>query len=1246
MNAPFDDLPKSAENLTAIQTNAYELILNKEYGINVIGNDVLLITSKYSDGDLTEKVSGTRKWTISQIDHSSTKQEKLRNVKGLLSEILNIQTPILLGNKNSDTLISELFDNKLVTTIDSKDHFINSQEAKIKFKNDRYEWYNTYDPHNSINKSTKEEVLNGIGEVYEEFMEIKRRGATDLVDIFNGKNLDKSIWNSKKYKNKSIELLREFDTKTHILESHVEIPGIGKDIIVATNKFTGEVTIMSISTIYNAAYSFNETTDENAKTSIYGTLIDDETVAKKYYGTIIPKANTHSLTHLRLALLAAELKVRDPKKYENIGNLLSTTLSNDDPYSYSEVTTQMGYLKEMVKLMKLNKTPIPTELNIITENPDLSGKDAYKINYFEIFAKKFAQGMDPLRQMMLNKENINFSDAKRVREELKKALDQYQENKFNFEIYNKIEKTLESYIETVFGALLTKDKSIDNVYKNAEFASVNRAWLDFKGWMVTENPTFRSHVLGSLNSLTTIGEANAENAHLAISEYEQKARDEITALMTEHQKLQKDLIKSSTDITLIDEILKPDAFKKLFAPMMVDGYNFDEKNVDNWMKFKDPDDPKSNLSDQQKAYIRFYAKIVKQSSKTLFAGNFKTMYPDSESELFKIKKWDNYSIPIMGSAAKLDLKEVALSSRGMESAAEAIAKILKHSGKQTTEKSQNIMTPWEFTTMFPEQVDSAPGKGSSKSRYLLNISDDNSVISNKRNIELNPVTILNMMMVESARKEHMKVAAFATFSINAELAYKELYPGVDTKALRELISNVATMRVHGKVNDDGNFGKFLDTVKNVSALGLFWFSGSQVVTESGTALTQITSQSISNIINKYLFKGNNKYNNTDMLWATKHLGSALGSQIINDLGMHNTSLGQFTDSQYEEVGKKLAWQTKHGFWFIRNTLRQGVQGIVFAQMHKEGITEKCFKLDEVTGKYYYDETKDNRFYVYDKNNPILNQQSSMPTSETDIAKYNFWKTHREILMKEGGINKDGTMKRPFINKQLQSMKNYSIRLLGAMDNSEVMALEIGAVGRAMTTFQRWMRQKITNYTGTSKNKTFREGRWGLDENGKDTWIEEEFEGMFQAIVGITKDLMSGRSMADISNVRKRQSAKLLADALLGAIVMYLALALKDILKDSLIGKELLKGINNAASDVFPVAALANTLTGSPMPAMAITVNITQNVLRTTKYAITGDIENAITSGDKTLNTIGAYRAGKAFLDQIFDFETRQIKPRE
>ena len=1245
MHSPFADLPKSAENSTAVQVGMYSLILKENYGLDVQAQNVVLITHKFSDGNIaTPKIDGKREWKTIKIDYDKSKIQLLTDVKGLLAspDILNIKEPITLGLKSPDSLIHEMYDGKLSTVVSSKENFVNGQEPYIKdMGNGVFKWFNNTDFTRHVVRGSREEVRKGIGEWYEEYNEIKKRAAQDLVKYFNNNEFpDKSIWKSEKYLNRANALLRRFDKSTHTLETYMSIPGLGKDIIVARDKYTGDTTLISIGIVYNNDYSFGETIDDKAKTTIFGKIIDDATVFKKYGKTAIPAADVHSISHLRLALIAAELKTRDPLKYGKISSVVSTSLADNKPYSYSNITTQMGYLKEMVNLMKANKITVPDELSKVVNTPELSGKDAFKINYFEEFANTFAKNQDPLKDLINSGEVLSKYKAEKQREKLALVLKNYQQDQFNGDNFDKVESELSYYVEEVFGALLTKNKTPEGVQRDPMFVAANRAWLAFKNWMSSDNPSYKGSVLSAFNSLTTVGDANATNAHRALHEYSQKSTDVIIEVITEHQRLQQELIKESKDITLLDQVFDTKAYQKLFESMLVDGYTFDKNNIDNWMKFKDPDKEGSNLSPAQKDYIRFYTKTVKENSKLLFPGDYKLMYEPTGEDVYGIKKWDEFNIPIIPGDISGDIDVGVMSAIGVNNVFSDISKIWATSNKVSTEASQDVSTPWKYNSFFPSQVDTAQGKGSRYSRNLLNITDDNQVIENKRNVELNPIAVLNLMTMEAARRQYMRLAKFATFSINAELIYKDMYAGVDTQALRSIISNCVTLQIEGRPDTDDPIAKTLDTIKKVAQTTTFFANLKTVASKFTFDTTQIASQSIANLINKNLFKGTNKYENKDIAWSSKHILTSFGEQLMVDLGMHTTAIGQFSDSQYDETRKKLAFQTKHGYWALKTLMEQSVQSLILAQMHKEGINESCFDKDEKTGRYKYDETKDPRFYVYDKSNPLFSKNEE-PITDNDKTKYALWLAHRQTLAGEGGLNSDGTMRRPFINNQLLTMKDYAIRLVGAVDNTEAQAMEIGAMGRALMAFQRIMRTKITNYIGSTKDATFKEGNWALDEDGEAKWIEQRYEGMIQSFSGLIKDLYKSGGdfkavMANSTDVRKRQASKLMADTILTGIMLALAGTLKELIGNDPVGKEISKGVEHAASQAFPLAALHSSLTKSPLPAVAIALNTATGAVRTINYAITGDLDKTLKSADKTMSGIGAYRLGKSLFQELFD----------
>ena len=1235
--APFDTLSNSKENDTAIQTSVYALALKQKYNINVLGSKVALVTNEYGPDD---GKPGSRKWKLNKVSFKHTKIEPLDSLEGDISRVLNVEAPKSLGLKSSDELIGEIFDNKLVTVTSSKANFVKGEEFNhVIEKEGKFIWTNVYDKSITIAKETKDELLEAIGDSYDEYIQVKKHAARDLVEIFKTDNVDRdSVWSSTRLKEKALSILKPFRKDEYKLESASNVSGIGDDIILATNLITGEVTILSITLTYDKEYNFNETAEEESKTTIFGPFLSDTNVIKKYRNGLIPKATTQNLNKLKLTMLAAELKTQDPVKYANISTIMSTSLleKSGSAYDYANVQQQLGYLTEIRNLMEESGKVIPTELETIVKKKELIKKDSYETDYFAIFAKKVAAGADPLKTMILN--NPSLPKHKKLLSELKKSIAIYNQNKYDLNVYPNISKQLSNYIQNVFSHLLLEHKHANLIHQDQRFIAANRAFLSFKNIMVATDPTYRGHILGNINSLTTVGDPSASKLHIAISEYEQTARDMILETMSEHQKLQKDLMKETPGVNLAVSMFDKRNYKRVFRDMLEDGYEFKDDNVNQWMRFKDP----SKLKGAQKAYVEFYNKTVKESMKTLFGeSKAKEMY-SKQSDSALIDKWGEGFIPIISKTADLDLQEFSLTRQGIDASFAMIKKILTKGGKSPKKEGSEDFAPWEFSSLFPDQADNSAGRGSKQTRSLMNISDDNLVVEDDRNIEMNPAVIMNVMLVEAARKKHMSMAAFASFSVDAELAYKDSYAGVDTKALRQLIGNIVSLRVHNKVDDDGMAGKVIDSTKNLMSVAMFWGSVRQTVTEVGTSTLQMSSQSIANVINKTLFKGTNRYDNRDLAWAARFVGKPLGRQVITDLGMYNTNLGEFTDSEYVEMEKKLAYQTKWGMLPIRTVLRQGVQSIVFAQMHKEGITENCFVLDERTGKYHYDETKDDRFYVYDPKVEIEGQQTSEATTEDEKTRHKFWLAHRKQLLLEGGIStKNNKMTRPFIIAELQSMKNMAIRMLGAMDNSEAMAYETAAIGRAFGTYKRWIIQKISNYW-TPTHKSFKEGRWDLDADGNPTFVEEDFEGIIQSVMGLVKNIKElgsvGAAMKDLNSIQKRNLSKLLADLLLTAGVLYLLSFIKDTeFASTGIGQELIKGMSNASSDIMPLVAVRDAVTGSPMAAVSIAINVSENIFRTIGYSATGDLDNAISSADKAMNIVGAWRGGKAFSELLIEY---------
>lgn len=281
-------------------------------------------------------------------------------------------------------------------------------------------------------------------------------------------------------------------------------------------------------------------------------------------------------------------------------------------------------------------------------------------------------------------------------------------------------------------------------------------------------------------------------------------------------------------------------------------------------------------------------------------------------------KWDDLYIPVIPEKATEALRQTMSLKNSSEITAKDVltsfAKAVKSLRKKPLTGTEKASKPYSFTSFFINQVDSVPGRGSRETRNLLRITEDGKKIDNDRNIELNPAVILNTALIESSRKEHMQAATLASMAVDADLVAKGLSGGIDTGYIREIFSSITNMRIHNRVEEEeGALAAVADVSKKASSFALFFGSVRQVTTESSTALFQSISQSMANAINNIFFKGDNLYSTKDRTWAIKELMSDFGRDAMEGLGMYNSSIGQFTDTQYNAFKSKFLFQTKHGY---------------------------------------------------------------------------------------------------------------------------------------------------------------------------------------------------------------------------------------------------------------------------------------------------------------------------------------------
>jgi len=1267
MDPPFESIINNSHNKLRIQLGLYKKIYEVEYGIKILDTKVFNIVSNIeSEGDV-----GNKKWHLS-------------SVIGIDSGIQSI-VPFNVGDvsdtaakpklKNVNTLMDELFDSKLVTVTQSERSFVYSQEKKIKESGGSFQWRDFFGG-KWIKTKTKEDMILEIKKSYKNYIAAKKKAAPHLVDYFNtGTPHRETMWALESFQNKANHILQPFSTSEYeILTSREleELSKIGDDVLIVRNKLSNEVILISLAASMNNTITFHEKGDAQSRTTILGPYMTDDAVKKKYGLENVPKATTHTLSKLRLALIAGELRTIDPEKYNNITKIMSVTLQGkENNYDSVPLDEELGVLQMLQNAMKESGTEVPLEiLNALKLPATGTVSNSVEDKILDQFFQDVMSGTDPLTRLALNNRKVNKRKVEYIVNDLKKYAAERDRAKWDMSYYINLKKAFDKYYTTAYTSVMAAEGIVDKetVYRNHTFVTINKAFLAFNDLFVLENPSFKKSVLRNLNSLTTLNDPLAEKLHLAVQKYLLQARTELTDPIEEHIRLQKALVKATPGVNTVSRLFSKDVSKKVFGPMMEDGFSFDEKDVDIWMKFKDPDKrpgDNSYLTKEQRDYIRFF---VKESKKALLR-----MYPSKTNEdLLYGKdskgKWNELYVPVIPKSATDVFRDTMIAKKNINFSAKDVfdagIKALKSLRKKSLAGTEQAAAPYTFASFFVRQVDTLPGRGSADTRNLLRITEDDEKIDDERNVETNPITVLNMMMIEASRKEHMQMATLASMAVDADLAYKAEWGGVETQVLRGIIQDITQQQIHNKVdNEEGILASTVDLVRKGSSLAAFWGSVRQIFTETSTATFQNLAQMVANGINKYVFKGDNLFDNKDRLWAAKEILTPFGEEVMRGLGMYNSSLGQFTDSKYNEMQKKFMLQTKHGFWMIHKVLQQNFEGVVLAQMHKQGLDKSIYDYDKETGVYTYNETLDPRFYVYDPELKIEGQQSKEPEKGTEnYEKWLKWKFYRREMIKERGIHpKTNKMLRPFTNTELQWMKQYSVQLFGPMDSSEVMAAEASAMGRAGSAWKRWIFRKAHNWKNAGSKTIANLEIVGIKDANGDLvdydYRNNDFKGYIDTLFNLVEEIKQQGSLIKgvraLADYQKRNLSRLIALTIMYMILGYLALEAgkiaaekaKEAYKEAkkmggqavvqlaattshLILDEMKKGILNGIGDMLPLLAFDGLISGSAFATFSYAKNGLMNTAKAMMYGISGDLDLSLKWGDKAFDSISFYRSMK------------------
>jgi hypothetical protein len=284
MKGVFSIYGDTAENQTQIQMSMSAMIL-EEYGYDVIENNLVLIQGTFGNTskDVDDVSKRKDRWHYSTIEGSEIKSyQPIRREINQLFEIDESLTEAPIGES-----IDELTEGQLEFSKDNKTEFVRKAWSRVKEDTEKgkYTWFNTF-ARKPINKTSEDAMRQAMAEAYESHENQKRKMPEDLRYFFrNRKHTSSSLMRTGEKSEIPSKLLSGGITaESHKLELGRDIRGledVGDDVLIATHKKSGEVTIMSLLPRYNGPIKFEED-GENVGTTIFGSYTDNEAVSKMY----------------------------------------------------------------------------------------------------------------------------------------------------------------------------------------------------------------------------------------------------------------------------------------------------------------------------------------------------------------------------------------------------------------------------------------------------------------------------------------------------------------------------------------------------------------------------------------------------------------------------------------------------------------------------------------------------------------------------------------------------------------------------------------------------------------------------------------------------------------------------------------------------------------------------------------------------------------------------------------------------
>jgi hypothetical protein len=995
-------------------------------------------------------------------------------------------------------------------------------------------------------------------------------------------------------------LLNGVSSDTHIFSKLRDMPGFEDSsprIILAINKVTDSARIINLNDYESHVVEIAGNEDGKQKNILQNLGISDKTFKRDYGHMAAMPATDENFKMLRMGMIAMELKKQ--KVISSVEAVVNGVVNK-----HTTSMPNFATMKEMLPYIQIiadkTKTKNSAYVKSVLEDKQLNNFKAYENNALAELEYKLANGLITLpgkeefqekTSLMLQGKLDKDAYLNMLRQKHKQLADRLIEQKGinNKEvIYNNDEYIL---LSQVILQLMDVHLSMVDIARELEWDA---------------NVRISSHV------------ANEAVQYLDQRRkfYKQKLNDDMLVFQAEHDAALRNLttFKQKSMIKKITSNDMPDIFSNLFIKPV--GKDMDRSSSpENLFKLKDPEDKSLQLDESEKEYIRIF-------NKWILKGFEKNVSPEEFKNIEDGKTWSKGYIPLLDASLVNQMSE-ADTKEAIKMGINSLGRNSKNMA-ETYDAINTVMENKFLSQLGPEL------QGNRERRTMLGINADGEPIPNPKPLETN----LEKILYEFTRRNYMEANSAEILGLynamNTIIHVDNRFYSKATKneALSKYLDVFIKMNVLGEYKNEGKLAQRLDATKRVGSVLAFALSIKLLIQETGQNFFSTASA----VLSQAMMGKEKRFSVTDFIKAgaimtgqrAKNLVGrdlATTTAVIKSFGLYNADPESWSKKDKMLTRKNGWYQSKWLYHLNSEPFKMCKSQIMVATLVREGIWD-ALSTDEF-GMLKYDSRKDERFTgIFDQYGKVQTGKLSEELSKKRAA--------YEYLVKEateeGTLDENGLPKKPLTMKEINSIQDYSLSVLGSIDDDARTLWHASIWGRMLLTFRSWAPAKKDAYwTKRHLSKTRGNKVWIADPdlpNGGEFKFEDQYvEGILQTldvcrlgVASMFKDKKLNKQVfTNLDKHQKENLAKLSSDLLMVAIM---TLIISNALGDdddeekstfsSKYAKMVQKQLLNATNDLNAYTSVDGLLDGSALPAISAMFRVIKGSTQAVKLTVMGD----------------------------------------